>query len=236
MTNKLPARFFISGTDTMVGKTVVSAILTLGTGATYWKPVQSGLQPCSDSEFVRKACELPDWRVLPEVHRLERPLSPHLSARMEGKRIDPTEIHVPVGVDRLIVEGAGGLLVPLNETDLMIDLISGLQLPVLLVARSTLGTINHTMLSVEALRARGIPLIGVVMNGTPDAENRLAIEHYAKVKVLAQVPPLNGLSRKTLERAYNEYFTDLLLEEPVSNWNDTTVHLEGERLLVGGPR
>ncbi len=209
----LPGRFFISGTDTLVGKTVVSAIIALGTGATYWKPVQSGLDPWSDSEFVRKTCELPDWRVLPEAFRLGRPLSPHLSARLEGKRIELDEIELPMGVERLIVEGAGGLLVPINERHFMIDMISKLGLPVLLVARSTLGTINHTMLSVEALRARKIPVLGVVMNGIANPENKFAIEQYAKVPVLAEVPPLNGLNRATLEKAFTDHFSRVYIDD-----------------------
>lgn len=209
----LPSQYFITGTDTMVGKTIISSILVTGTSATYWKPVQSGLQPYSDSEFVRRSCELPDWRVLPEAYRLERPLSPHLSARLEGRRIDLDEIHLPIGVERLIVEGAGGLLVPVNEKHLMIDMIAMLGLPVLLVARSTLGTINHTALSVEALRAREIPVLGVVMNGTPNAENRFAIEHYAKVPVLAEVPPLESLDRESLQRAFERYFDGVYVDD-----------------------
>lgn len=212
----LPSQFFVSGTDTIVGKTIVSAILAVGTGATYWKPVQSGLDPGSDSDFLRRAAELPEWRVLPEAYRFERPLSPHLSARLEGRTIAMQEMHLPIGVDRLIVEGAGGLLVPLNERDLVIDLVAHLELPVLLVARSTLGTINHTMLSVQALRARNIPILGVVMNGTLNSENKFAIEHYAKVPVLAEVPPLPELSRATFERAFADYFGNVFLDDAFS--------------------
>lgn len=197
----------------MVGKTIVSAMLTLGLDSFYWKPVQSGLEDRSDSEFVRHACELPDWRVLPEAYRLARPLSPHLSARLEGRRIELNDLHLPIGLDRLIVEGAGGLLVPLNENDLVIDMVAKLGLPVLLVARSTLGTINHTLLSVEALRARKIDILGVVMNGLPNPENKLAIEHYAKVPVLAEVPPLAELNRDTLQKAFVQHFGGIYLDD-----------------------
>ena len=209
----IPSQFFISGTDTMVGKTVVSAILTIGLEATYWKPVQSGLAALSDTEFIKKSCELSAERVLPEVYRLARPLSPHLSAKLEDRRIALEEVQLPIGVGRLIVEGAGGLLVPLNEYALIIDLVAHLGLPVLLVARSTLGTINHTLLSVEALRSRNIDIVGVVMNGSLNPDNKAAIEHYAKVPVVAELPPLAALDRSTLAQAFKDYFGDLCVND-----------------------
>lgn len=213
MRHALPSHFFVAGTDTMVGKTIVSALLTAGLESFYWKPVQSGLEDRSDSEFVKQVCQLPDWRVLPETYRLARPLSPHLSARLEGRRIQLDDLHLPIGLDRLIVEGAGGLLVPLNEKELVIDLVAKLGLPVLLVARSTLGTINHTMLSVEALRARKIDILGVVMNGLPNPENRLAIEHYAKVPVLAELPPLPELTLQSFQKAFAQHFGGIYVDD-----------------------
>lgn len=226
----LPPQFFVTGTDTMVGKTVVSAILTVGLDAFYWKPIQSGLDGQSDSEFVKRACEMQEWRVLPESYRLQRPLSPHLSARLEGRRIELDDIHLPIGTDRLIVEGAGGLMVPLNEKSLVVDMVAKLGLPVLLVSRSTLGTINHTMLSVEALRSRSVHVLGVVMNGLPNPENKFAIEHYAKVPVLAELPPLPNFDRETLKHAFAEYFGGIYLDE---NWRTSSsmapVYPDGNR-------
>lgn len=186
----LPKAFFVTGTDTGVGKTVVSAILTLGLQATYWKPIQSGLTPGGDSDWIRAACRLDETRIVPEVYRLSRPLSPHRSALIDGVSIELEAFTLPETDRTLVVEGAGGLLVPLNDRHFVLDLICRLQLPVLLVARSGLGTINHTLLSLMALRAAGVEILGVVMNGDFNSSNRDAIERYGQVPVIAEVPPL----------------------------------------------
>jgi dethiobiotin synthetase len=197
---------FVTGTDTGVGKTVVSAALTLGLEASYWKPIQSGTLPSTDAEQVRAWTRLPDSRILPEAYRLREPASPHAAARAEGVRIDLDRIVAhPRSHDRPIVaEGAGGLLVPLNETDLMVDLIQRLGHPVVLVARTGLGTLNHTLLSVGELRRREIPLLGVVLSGDPHPGNAAAIEHYGAVPVLGTIPVPSSLTPETLLEAYGE--------------------------------
>ena len=160
---RLPSSFFISDTDTDVGKTVVAAVLMMGLDATYWKPVQSGCIDGSDREWVQRTSGLPSERFAGEVYRLSLPLSPHAAAAHDGVAIDLEAITPPaVAPGRsLIVEGAGGLLVPLNDDALMIDLVDRLGLPVLLVARSGLGTLNHTLLSLEALVRRRLGVVGV---------------------------------------------------------------------------
>ncbi|RCS59309.1 dethiobiotin synthase [Parvibium lacunae] len=191
----MPA-IFVSGSDTNVGKTIVSAWLAYHWQATYWKPIQSGRdeQGHTDSQWVAQLTGRP---VVPEAYVLTQPLSPHQSAALDNVAIDLATILRPAA-ERLVVEGAGGLLVPLNEREHIVDLIAHLQLPTLLVVRSGLGTINHTSLSVEALRARRLPLLGVVMVGEPNPANRAAIERYAPAPVLAELPLFPQLNQAAL--------------------------------------
>src|ERR1700722_7092701 len=145
----------VTGTDTNVGKTVFSAGLMRLLDAAYWKPVQSGLEGETDSQAVARLTELPD-RIVAERYRLRTPASPHLAAELDGIRIEPDALALPFSQRTLIIEGAGGLLVPLNRETLFIDLFARWRLPTILCARTGLGTINHTLLSIEALRRRDI--------------------------------------------------------------------------------
>ena len=190
--------FFVTGTDTDVGKTLVSAWLLSHLDACYWKPVQAGTDPETDAETVRRVAELPADRILPEAYLLPEPQSPHEAARRAGITIDMAKLAPPESDRLLVVEGAGGLLVPLNDTSFVIDLATELQLPVILVARSTLGTINHTLLSLEALRRRGLVVAGVVMNGPETPHNRAAIERYGQTQVIAEIPWLEQIDRSAL--------------------------------------
>jgi dethiobiotin synthetase len=202
-----PSQFFITGTDTNIGKTVVSALLTLGLGYAYWKPIQSGLAPITDTDFVRSATGLDDSYFIPERYRLTQPLSPHAAAKIDGVEIALSDFQLPL-TDKpgLIVEGAGGLMVPLNDQDLMIDLMRSLNIPVCLVARSTLGTINHTLLSIAALQHAKIPILGVIINGQKNQINREAIAHYGKVPILAQLEPLATITPATLKTVFHQLF------------------------------
>ena len=186
--------FFVTGTDTDVGKTVVSAWLVGRLGASYWKPVQAGNHPETDSEIVRRLAGAPPERILAEAYLLPEPIAPHEAARRAGTSIDMAKLAPPPCDGVLIVEGAGGLLVPLNDKAYVIDLAAELHLPIILVARSTLGTINHTLLSIEAIRRRGLPLAGVVVNGPETPHNRAAIERHGKVEILAEIPWIDQLS------------------------------------------
>ncbi len=191
-------RLVVCGTDTDVGKTVVSALLVQGLGATYWKPVQCGLEGGGDSDRVRELLGLSTDRVLPEAYRLKAPVSPHWAAEQEGRRIEAEQLALPEVLGPLVVETAGGLLVPLRLDWMQIDQLRLWNLPVLLVARSGLGTLNHTLLSVEALRQREIPLLGIVLNGPPHPNNAATLNTLAGAPVLAQLPTLERLDRESL--------------------------------------
>jgi dethiobiotin synthetase len=195
-------RLVVCGTDTDVGKTVVSALLVEGLGATYWKPVQSGLEGGGDSGRVQELLGLPPERVLPEAYRLTAPVSPHWAAERDGITIDPARLALPAIDGPLVVETAGGLLVPLRRDWLQIEQIAAWGLPVLLVARSGLGTLNHTLLSLEALSRRSIPVLGLVLNGDPHPDNPRTLEALGGVPVLAELPPLDPLDRDGLERQW----------------------------------
>ena len=200
----------VVGTDTGVGKTVVAAILATAWAArepvAYWKPVATGGYPDDPDLDAATVARLagPEVRVLSEAYLFPDPLSPHLAARLVGATIEPARLLSELARHRgggaggrsLVVEGVGGVLVPLtDEGYLWADLLLAARLPCLLVGRSTLGTINHTLLTLEALRGRGIGVLGVVLDGPPNRENRRAIERLGRVPILAEVPPL------TLDRA-----------------------------------
>ncbi|WP_138994834.1 dethiobiotin synthase [Larkinella sp. C7] len=168
-----PLQLIVAGIGTEIGKTVVSAIVVEALQADYWKPVQSGALEDSDRETVRRLISNPVSQFHPETYRLREPLSPHAAAAIDGIDISLAAFELPQTTNHLVVELAGGLMVPLNDQDLIIDLVKQLNLPVLLVSKHYLGSINHTLLSVEALQNRQIPILGIVFNGpeTPATED-----------------------------------------------------------------
>jgi len=204
----MPSRFFITGTDTGVGKTVTAALLCAALDARYWKPIQTGTREGTDRAAVIRLARLPRDRVLPESYRFAPPVSPHLAAARAGVRIELRKIALPPlrRGRNLIVEGAGGALVPINETEFMTDLMRHLKLPVLLVCRTALGTINHTLLSLAALRQARLDVRGAVMVGSADNDNRKAIEHYGEIPVVGHIPPLTTLNRSVLLRVFEREF------------------------------
>jgi len=204
----MPNRFFITGTDTNVGKTLVSALLCAALDAIYWKPIQTGTREGTDRGTVMRLAGLSRDRTIPEAYRFAPPVSPHLAARRAGMRIELKNIRMPrlAAREKLIVEGAGGALVPINDSQLMTHLMKHLRLPVLLVSRTSLGTINHTLLSIAALRAARLDLRGVIMSGAPNRENRRAIEHYGNVQVIGTLPLMKKMNRATLVQAFRKYF------------------------------
>ena len=201
--------FIIAGTDTNVGKTVLSALLmSTHDDLYYWKPIQSGLEDETDSQVVRRLSVCSEARILPEAYRLHKPLSPHLSARLDGIQIEKEKLSIPKK-ENLIVEAAGGVLVPINKNTLQIDLIKMWSLPVLIAARSSLGTINHTLLTIEALRNRDIAIEGIVMIGEINKENEEAVTYYGNVKVVGRIPFKSDLGKKVLIGIYNEHFSGI---------------------------
>jgi dethiobiotin synthetase len=187
---------FVTGTDTGVGKTLVSAWLAHNWRAGYWKPIQTGAAEDSDSDTVARLA--PNVLIHPPSVVLKAPLSPHEAARRERVRIDLSALEPPLTDSPLVVEGAGGVMVPINELALMVDLMARLHLPTVVVARSGLGTINHTLMTLETLRRRHLPILGVVMNGQRNPANRQAIEHFGGVPVLAELQPLPALTEAML--------------------------------------
>lgn len=200
--------YFVTGTDTNVGKTVLSALLVAALDAVYWKPVQTGATDGTDRESVHLWAGVEDGQLLPERYLFDPPVSPHLAAREAGLRISLNSIELPdtpAGA-RLIVEGAGGAMVPINERELMRDLMKHLGLPVIIATRTVLGTINHTLLTLAALRQVGLSIRGVVMIGDENFENRRAIEHYGNVGVIGQIPVLKKINRWALIDVFEKYF------------------------------
>lgn len=198
--------FVVTGTDTGIGKTVFSAALVQALDAHYWKPVQSGLEEETDSELVARLAGAEPVRILPEAWKLKTPASPHLAAQMDGVEIDPLAL-VPPQLERpLVIEGAGGLLVPLTRRITYADVFARWQLPTILCARTALGTINHTLLSLEAMQVRRIPVLGVVFIGDEVRDSQSIISELGKVRVLGRLPKLDRLDPETLRQAFSAHF------------------------------
>ena len=204
-------RCVITGTDTDIGKTVFSAMLMLalnkaGEETSYWKPVQSGVSGGVDTRTVQKLTALPSELFLQERYVLTEPLSPHRSAELDGIEIDLDNLEIPEASGPLLIEGAGGVHVPLTRTTLFIDVFEMWDVPVILCARTGLGTINHTLLSLEALKSRNIPIHGVAFIGEDEPDNIKTIKDFSGVRVLGRLPHLEELSSATLLEAFDQHF------------------------------
>ena len=192
---------FVTGIDTGIGKTVVSAILVEKLQADYWKPVQSGDLDQSDTIKVQSLVSNPISRFHPETYRLTQPLSPHKSAALDSISIELERFKVPQTSRPLIIEGAGGLMVPLNRSDLMIDLIAHLGAEVILVSKNYLGSINHTLLSLAILKARGLPVRGIIFNGAENPDSEAIIGFFSGVRCLGSVPELPSHDKRSIREA-----------------------------------
>jgi dethiobiotin synthetase len=200
-------RFVITGTDTEIGKTVFSAGLVDLLGARYWKLIQAGLRGETDSEVVKRLAELPENRIVAERYRLAAPASPHLAAALDGLYIDAASLEVPdIGDCPLVIEGAGGLMVPLNRNELYIDVFARWQLPIVLCARTALGTINHSLLSLEALRSRDIKILGIAFIGEENVDTESTICRIGRVRRLGRLPWLAPLTANALRSAFKASF------------------------------
>lgn len=193
----MDSNLFVTGTGTDVGKTVASTILSLGLKRAYWKPVQTG--DVLDRDFASKF----GATTYPSIYNLRAPRSPHEAAALEGVTLDLDRIQAPSG--KLVIEGAGGVLVPLNDRALMVDLIVKLKARPIVVATSSLGTINHTLLTIEALRARGLEPMGVLLNGEADEANANAIEKYGHTRILGRIPRAQILTREWMEKVFQDW-------------------------------
>lgn len=196
----------VTATDTDVGKTVFSAGLVRAIDGCYWKPVQAGLDDGTDSDTVARLSGLPADRILPEAYRLNTPASPHHAAAIDNVVIDPARLALPPCDRRIVVEGAGGLLVPLGGGLLLADIFARWRFETVVVARTSLGTINHSLLSIEALRARDIPILGVAFVGDANEESERTIAGIGRVKRLGRLPRLDPLDAPRLASAFDEAF------------------------------
>lgn len=203
---------FVTGTDTSVGKTVLCALLVAALDAVYWKPIQTGAREGTDRQTVMRLAEVPEERTVPECYCFDPPVSPHLAAAAVGTTIDLARIRRPnLGVNgrpaaNLVVEGAGGVLVPVNDSQFIADLIRQLEMPVVVASRSALGTINHTTLTVDRLRHCGVAVKGVVLIGPGNPDNQRSIERYAAVPVIGRIPPLERIDRRALLEVFRDNF------------------------------
>ncbi|WP_285019410.1 dethiobiotin synthase [Novosphingobium sp. fls2-241-R2A-195] len=197
----------VTGTDTGIGKTVLAAALAGALGAHYWKPVQAGIEEEGpDAQRVGFLGGLPEGKVLAEAYSLTTPCSPHLAAEIDGVTIDTARLALPDIDGPLVVEGAGGALVPISRTETYADQFARWGAPVVLVARTMLGTINHSLLSIEALRARGVEVLGVAFVGDPVEDSEATICAMGNVKRLGRLPRLDPLTPQTLAAAFAANF------------------------------
>jgi dethiobiotin synthetase len=199
---------FVTGTDTNVGKTVLSALLVAALNGTYWKPIQTGASEGTDRQQVVRWADLPESRAVAECYCFQPAVSPHLAAAMSGVTIELERIRRPeqIAAPPLIIEGAGGVMVPINGSAMMIDLMSALGAPVVVASRTALGTINHTVLTVRALRGSGVCVKGVVMIGEENRDNERAIERYGEAPIVGRIPMLQCICYKTLVQTFENDF------------------------------
>jgi len=195
----MPNQFIIAGIGTEIGKTLISSIFRQGLQADYWKPVQSGNPEEADALFIEQMTRVPEGKIWDSSYMLTQPLSPHTAAEIDGVRISLDQIQLPQTERSLIVELAGGLMVPLNESETNLDLIAHIALPVVLVSKNYLGSINHTLLSYEILKAKQIPIAGIVFNGPTNASGERFILQHTGLKVLLRVPELAQINPEIIQ-------------------------------------
>ncbi len=223
------AGFFVTGIGTDIGKTIVSAIFVEALKADYWKPIQSGNLIYKDSDFIRDFTQQCTF-IHPEDYAFTEPVSPHLAAEIDGKSIDFQHFKLPKTKNHIIVEGAGGLMVPLSEKYLIIDLIKKLQLPVILVSMNYLGSINHTLLSIDVLRAKQIPIAGLVFNGISNSATENYISTYANIPILAKLPHADNPSKGFIVQEANKIKKSLesILSNSISEIEQTNLNIDYE--------
>ncbi|MFN8238490.1 MAG: dethiobiotin synthase [Chitinophagales bacterium] len=222
--------FFVTGIGTDIGKTVIAAILVEALKADYWKPVQTGSRDFTDADFIREYT-LHHQTIHPEEYLFKEPVSPHLAAALEDKNIDIQNITLPKSSNSLIVEGAGGVLVPLNEKYLIKDLIIKFQLPVILVSMNYLGSINHTLLSINALTQAGVNIAGIIFNGVANPDSERYILNYSGLKLLGKIPKADIMSKGFIVQqaeAIRGKLLEVLATYPDQTHDDTQLQVDYE--------
>ncbi len=193
-------KIFVTGIGTDIGKTVVSAVLVEALRADYWKPVQTGSFFSRDTVEVKRLISNPKSQFHAERYLLKQPMSPHAAAELEGVEIQMDEINLPVTSNHLIIEGAGGLMVPLNRKHFMLDLVQKFDAEVILVVKNYLGSINHSLLSIDVLKSRGVKILGLIINEEPHELSESIILQYSGLKLLGRIGKEETLKKEVIER------------------------------------
>ena len=197
-------KFVICGTDTNIGKTLISAFFVRGLNSFYWKPIQSGIESETDSQSIKRIANINKDKIINEAYTFTKPLSPHWAAELDNKIIDLELLNLPTIKGPLIVETAGGLMVPITRNYLQIDQIKKWGLPVILVCKSSLGTLNHTLLSIEALEKRNVEILGLVINGEKHLDNPKTLVEFSSLPIIAEFPYLKKIDSNNLDIIWAE--------------------------------
>ena len=204
MSFKNNLKLIICGTDTDVGKTLISSFFVRGLKSFYWKPIQSGIETETDSQSILRLSGIKKEKILKEAYIFEKPVSPHWAAEIDGKKIDINLLDLPKIDDSIVIETAGGLMVPITRNFLQIDQIRKWNLPVMIVCRSSLGTLNHTLLTIEALKKRNIKILGLIINGEKHLDNPKTLREFSKLPIIAEFPRLSNIDKNNLDRLWQE--------------------------------
>lgn len=199
MKPKFPNKIFVSGIGTGVGKTLTSAVLCEALQADYWKPVQTGSSEFTDRQTVQSLISNTKSRFHNESVLLKEPASPHYAAILESTKIEMEQLHMPDTSNKLIVEGAGGILVPLSDELVIYDIVAYFKLPVIIVCRNYLGSINHTLLTVEFLQARETEIAGIIFSGNNFNDNEQIIAHFSNLPILGKLDEADNPDKKFVE-------------------------------------
>jgi len=216
MSFKKNLKFVICGTDTDIGKTLISSFFVRGLQSFYWKPIQSGIENETDSQSILRLSGVKKEKILKEAYIFKNPVSPHWAAELDEKIIDINLLDLPSINGSLVVETAGGLMVPITRDFLQIDQIKKWDLPVIIVSRSSLGTLNHTLLSIEALNKRNIKILGLVINGEKHLDNPKTLEEFSKLPIIAEFPRLINVDKNNLDRLWQELNIEKTLESIIN--------------------
>ncbi len=217
MSFKQNLKFILCGTDTDVGKTLISSFFVRGLKSYYWKPIQSGIENETDSQSILRLSGIKKEKILKEAYIFNKPVSPHWAAEIDGKKIDTNLLKIPSIDGSLVIETAGGLMVPITRSFLQIDQIKKWNLPVIIVCRSSLGTINHTLLSIEALKNRNIKILGLIINGKKHLDNPQTISQFCNLPIIAEFPRLINVDKNNLDRLWQELNIERILESIVQS-------------------
>ena len=197
-------KFIICGTDTDIGKTFISSFFVRGLNSFYWKPIQSGIESGTDSQTVESLAQVSKEKIIKEAYVFTKPLSPHWAAELDQKTINFEKLRLPEVKSSLIIETAGGLMVPLTRNFLQIDQIKKWNLPVILVCKSTLGTLNHTLLSIEALKRRNIEILGLIVNGEKHLDNPKTLVNFSGIPLITEFPYIKKIDSNNLDILWKE--------------------------------